>query len=98
MKSTQAMRDRIRELMTDPIDDYDRAVLCALDDLEHLLSLPQEAPEQAAKKPAIDPKQIKAVDDFLADGQRDKGYRAFAMMRHLWPRLRELALASSEDK
>jgi hypothetical protein len=43
MKSTKAMRNRIRELMTDPIDDYDRAVLCVLDDLEHMLKEPQEA-------------------------------------------------------
>lgn len=35
MKSTQAMRDRIRELST-VSDDYDRAVLCVLDDLEAL--------------------------------------------------------------
>lgn len=35
MKSTQAMRDRIRELSTIS-DDYDRAVLCVLDDLEAL--------------------------------------------------------------
>ncbi|MEY9506939.1 hypothetical protein ABIE87_006497 [Bradyrhizobium diazoefficiens] len=41
MKSTQAMRDRIRELMTDPIDDYDRAVLCVLNELEHMLNEPQ---------------------------------------------------------
>lgn len=33
MKSTQAMRDRIRELSTIS-DDYDRAILCVLDDLE----------------------------------------------------------------
>jgi len=38
MKSTQAMRDRIRELASnDGGDDYDRAVLCALDDLDGLL-------------------------------------------------------------
>lgn len=51
---------------------------------------------QPANKPAISPREIAAVDEFLADGQQDKGYRAFAMMRHLWPRLRELALASSQ--
>ena len=38
MKSTQAMRDRIRELMGREQDDYDRAVECVLDDLERLLS------------------------------------------------------------
>ena len=32
MKSTQAMRDRIRELMPKAWDDYDRAVGCVLDD------------------------------------------------------------------
>lgn len=37
MKSTQAMRDRIRELMSREQDDYDRAVECVLDDLEALL-------------------------------------------------------------
>ena len=37
MKSTQAMRDRIRELSAPERDDYDRAVLCVLDDLEALL-------------------------------------------------------------
>lgn len=59
---------------------------------------PQGAPviAEPANKPAIDPKKIKAIDHFLADGERDKGYRAFAMMRHIWPQLRELALASSQ--
>ena len=51
---------------------------------------------EPANKPAVDPKKITAIDDFLADGQRDNGYRAFAMMRHIWPQLRELALASSQ--
>jgi hypothetical protein len=37
MKSTQAMRDRIRELMNREQDDYDRAVECVLDDLEGFL-------------------------------------------------------------
>jgi len=62
------------------------------------VGVPQGVPEQAANKPAIDPKQIKAIDDFLADGERDRGYRAFAMMRHLWPRLRELALGEEGSK
>lgn len=63
--------------------------------------LPRSSAEpegQAANKPAIDPKQIKAIDDFLADGERDRGYRAFAMMRHLWPRLREMALGVEGSK
>ena len=34
MKSTKAMRDRIRELMPKAWDDYDRAVDCVLEDLE----------------------------------------------------------------
>ena len=38
MKSTQAMRDRIRELMPKAWDDYDRAVGCVLDDLEQTLA------------------------------------------------------------
>lgn len=37
LKSTQAMRDRCRELSNGERDDYDRAVLCILDDLESLL-------------------------------------------------------------
>ena len=32
MKSTKAMRDRIRELMPKAWDDYDRAVDCVLED------------------------------------------------------------------
>ncbi len=38
MKSTQAMRDRCRELSFPNRDDYDRAVLCILDDLEDALN------------------------------------------------------------
>jgi len=38
MKSTQAMRDRIRELMSREQDDYDRAVECVVDDLEALMT------------------------------------------------------------
>jgi len=34
MKSTKAMRDRIRELMPKAWDDYDHAVDCVLEDLE----------------------------------------------------------------
>ena len=37
MKSTQAMRDRIRELAHPNRDDFDRAVIAALDDLEGIL-------------------------------------------------------------
>lgn len=37
MKSTQAMRNRIRELTDTVRDDYDRAVLCVVDDLEAML-------------------------------------------------------------
>lgn len=37
MKSTQAMRDRIRELADPSRDDFDRAVIAALDDLEGIL-------------------------------------------------------------
>ncbi len=37
IKSTQAMRDRIRELMNREQDDYDRAVECVVDDLEALM-------------------------------------------------------------
>jgi len=40
LKSTAAMRERCRELATQGgyIDDYDRAVLAVLDDLEALLN------------------------------------------------------------
>jgi hypothetical protein len=34
MQSTDAMRKRVRELATPPRDDFDRAVLCVLNDLE----------------------------------------------------------------
>lgn len=52
MKSTQAMRDRIRELMTEPQDDYDRAVECVLDDLESILD---ERPSLAVSRPHHEP-------------------------------------------
>jgi hypothetical protein len=41
MKSTQTMRDRCRELST-PSDDYDRAVICILDDFEALQARVEE--------------------------------------------------------
>ncbi|MDE5451353.1 hypothetical protein GWE18_00485 [Bradyrhizobium sp. CSA112] len=37
LKSTQAMRDRCRELSNAERDDYDRAVICIIDDLEAIL-------------------------------------------------------------
>ena len=37
MKSTQAMRDRCRELSKPNMDDYDRAVIYIIDDLEALM-------------------------------------------------------------
>lgn len=38
LRSTKGIRERCRELTrTDGHDDYDRAVLCVLDDLEALL-------------------------------------------------------------
>jgi hypothetical protein len=42
MKSTQAMRDRCRELAAGVSDDYDRAVICILDDLEALQTRVEE--------------------------------------------------------
>ncbi len=42
MKSTQAMRDSVRELMSREQDDYDRAVECVLDDLEGMLRVAPE--------------------------------------------------------
>ncbi len=35
--STKAMRDRIRELVRDPRDDFDRAVIDVLNDLEGII-------------------------------------------------------------
>lgn len=37
MKSTQLMRNRLRELSKPNLDDYDRAVIAVLDDLEIIL-------------------------------------------------------------
>jgi hypothetical protein len=39
IKSTKEMRDRCRELSKPDQDDYDRAVICIIDDLEALLSV-----------------------------------------------------------
>lgn len=55
MKSTPEMRARIRELMTEPQDDYDRAVECVLDDLEAILSVAQGSPDRDAIARIIDP-------------------------------------------
>jgi hypothetical protein len=49
MKSTQAMRDRARELMSKERDDYDRAFECVLDDLEGLLRVAPTAPDHGGK-------------------------------------------------
>lgn len=37
LKTTRAMRERIRELANPIRDDFDRAVLAALDDLEGII-------------------------------------------------------------
>ena len=37
MKSTRAMRDRIRQLADPHRDDFDRAVIAVLDDLEGII-------------------------------------------------------------
>lgn len=50
MKSTQAMRDRCRELSNSERDDYDRAVICVLDDLEALLRPCGECHLQAGER------------------------------------------------
>jgi hypothetical protein len=42
MKSTKAMRNRCRELSKPDRDDYDRAVICILDDLEALQARVEE--------------------------------------------------------
>lgn len=51
---------------------------------------------QAAKQPAIDRDKIAKIDHYLENGQHDKGYTAFVLMRQIWPQLREFALGSSE--
>lgn len=48
MKSTPEMRARIRELMTNPQDDYDRAVECVLDDLDVMIASHAHISERAA--------------------------------------------------
>ncbi len=55
MKSTQAMRDRIRDLITEPQDDYDRAVECVLDDMDAAYKALEDIS-------AMDPKGIRADD------------------------------------
>jgi hypothetical protein len=67
MKSTQAMRDRIRELMQREQDDYDRAVECVLDDLEGMLAVAQKSPWQPI---ATAPKDRKI--DLLFPGVRGR--------------------------
>lgn len=42
MKSTDAMRQRVRELAMPIRDDYDRAVLAVLDDFETITRLPPD--------------------------------------------------------
>jgi len=50
LRSTQAMRDRIRELMSREQDDYDRAVEYVLDDLEKLLSGSAHQPQETCER------------------------------------------------
>lgn len=61
MKSTRAMRDRIRELATTN-DDYDRAVLRALDDFDKI----EAAVRRALASNPHNQKQIGAAMDDLA--------------------------------
>lgn len=63
MKSTKAMRDRCREL-TDGIgqDDYDRAVLCILDDLEEML-----VPTEVKLKTRSEAERLRYVLQKIAD-------------------------------
>jgi hypothetical protein len=53
MKSTPEMRARIRELMTSPQDDYDRAVECVLDDLEGMLNVAQSGRAPGEEHPVL---------------------------------------------
>ena len=53
MKSTPAMRERCRELSHPNLDDYDRAVICIIDDLEALLRWIKQQHWQGSKDAAI---------------------------------------------
>jgi hypothetical protein len=68
MKSTPAMRARIRELMGKEQDDYDRAVECVLDDIETL--------EAALRFMLTDPPA--ALDEPDTDAEIIKHYREVA--------------------
>lgn len=51
MKSTKAMRDRLRELSRKSgTDDYDRVVIMVVDDLEEILGSQYDAAEQAVDR------------------------------------------------
>ncbi len=51
MKTTKAMRDRLRELSRkDGSDDYDRVVVMVVDDLEEMLASQYDAAEQVISR------------------------------------------------
>lgn len=62
MKSTPEMRARILELMTDPQDDYDRAVECVLVDLGELIATQAVLVTALRTIAAMDPEGIRADD------------------------------------
>jgi hypothetical protein len=66
MKSTQAMRDRIRERSTIS-DDYDRAVLCILDDLEALQPSAAELAVKIDEALALVPQSADGVEVAAGD-------------------------------
>jgi hypothetical protein len=69
MKSTQAMRDRIRELMPKAWDDYDRAVGCVLDDLEQTLARIEQLEAALREISIYDTNITKTIREALAPEQ-----------------------------
>lgn len=86
MKSTKPMRDRLRELSrTDGHDDYDRAVLCVVDDLEAILASQYDAVEQAVDRMGWP--EINAFNEERRKGQsiyEDAGGFVMRCMRRLF--------------
>lgn len=68
MKSTKAMRDRLRELSRQGgFDDYDRAAIAVCDDLEEILASQYDAAEQAVDRMGWP--EIHAFNEERAKGQ-----------------------------
>lgn len=86
LKSTKPMRDRLRELShADGHDEYDRAVLCVVDDLEAILASQYEAVEQAIDRMGWP--EINAFNKERSKGQsiyEDAGGFVMRCMRRLF--------------